>query len=91
MKQFSRIKRSHFNDCRLVLLRFDFQPDEDPVAELHSLGLEVICDIADEDKAPEPGVLASAFLITDREEMLRNGQERLRRLGWQEMPAEENS
>lgn len=82
MRQFSRIKETDNPDSKLRLC-FDFVADENPAGDLHSLGLLLSAGLV---RGAVHRYTGRVYVLTDSEEDLRRSQERLRQMGWVEMP-----
>ena len=84
VKRFSKVKESDDPTYKLRLY-FKFDANEDPSSDLHDVGL-LVCHSIRDVRGNEPHHEGEAYTLTDSREDLEKAQERLRQLGWEEIP-----
>lgn len=84
MKRFSKIKET--DSQHPVLKRyFRFEATEDPSSDLRHVGLLLAHSIRDV-RSNKTQYEGEAYIRTDSREDLEKAQERLRQMGWEEIP-----
>jgi hypothetical protein len=84
MKRFSKIKETDNRYSKLRLC-FEYEANEDPVADLHDVGLLVSHGVFDV-RSQHPQHTGRAYIVSDSREDLDEAQKRLRKMGWEEIP-----
>ena len=84
VKRFSKIKKVDDPSSRLKLC-FEFNANEDPSADLHSVGLLISSGPVGWHGGKEWHYLGHAYILSDSKEALENAQKRLLHMGWVEI------
>lgn len=84
MKRFSKIKETD-NQASKLRLCFDYEATEDPVPDLHDVGLVLAHAVIDV-RSRHPRQMGRAYMLSDNQEDLERAQGKLRQMGWEEMP-----
>jgi hypothetical protein len=87
VKRFSKIKETD-NQFSKLRLCFEFIANKNPVADLHAVGLLASSGSFAWHGGKKWRHMGRAYILTDRKQDLEAAQDKLRQMGWQEMPEE---